>query len=475
MPEDSINLNAAIDAQAPPKRFASIPTDIAFVANSQFGYVVSLAGDAAFRVDFSAEVPTVGVAGVANFLATGKSPRGIAVFGSNAYTVNEVSRSISVLNLAAQSTVTENLESSPQPTTPAAVAALKGQRFFETGLARWSANGWVSCAACHPGGLTDNVTWVFPTGPRQTIDLTGTWTPDGLTQRVLNWTAIFDELHDFELNTRGVAGGTGAIVTDVGLNADGSANVAAQTSLVGNDFNLGSAKALALEGATAAEWDDIEAYLVSVRTPRARAVDVAAVTRGRAVFASANCQNCHGGALWTLSERYYAPVKDSDFTTLTLASQGVATVGQVRPDQVRTVDMSLMHVLENDDADAPARHSCVVRKVGTFDEAGPDNRGAAEVRANGNAAQGADGFNVPSLLGVGRTAPYLHNGAAESLEQLLDPNGAFQAHLRAGNLVFVPSAGDVADLIAFLNAIDDDTAPFAVPAGQRFCPTGITP
>jgi hypothetical protein len=76
---------------------------------------------------------------------------------------------------------------------------------------------------------------------------------------------------------------------------------------------------------------------------------------------------------------------------------------------------------------------------------------------------------------VGRTAPYLHNGAAESLEQLLDPNGAFQAHLRAGNLVFVPSAGDVADLIAFLNAIDDDTEAFAVPAGQRFCPSVVTP
>jgi hypothetical protein len=29
---------------------------------------------------------------------------------------------------------------------------------------------------------------------------------------VLNWTGIFDEIHDFELNTRGNSGGVGAIV-----------------------------------------------------------------------------------------------------------------------------------------------------------------------------------------------------------------------------------------------------------------------
>jgi hypothetical protein len=216
VPSDALNLNAAIASQAAPKRFASIPVDVAFVEDTELGYVVSLAADAAFRIDFGPDEPVVGVAGVRNFLETGKSPTGIAVRGNNAWTYNEVGRSITVIDLAGQTTVTLDVASAPQPTDPVEVSALRGQRFFNTGLARWSNNAWVACAACHPGGQTDNVTWSFPAGPRQTIDLSGTFNADGTIQRVLNWTAIVDEIHDFEGNTRGVAGGTGAIVSDAG-------------------------------------------------------------------------------------------------------------------------------------------------------------------------------------------------------------------------------------------------------------------
>jgi hypothetical protein len=127
---------------------------------------------------------------------------------------------------------------------------------LHTGLGRWSANGWVSCAACHPHGTTDNVTWSFPAGPRQTSDTSATFDKTGDVQRILNWTAIFDEVHDFELNTRGVAGGTGAIVSDAMLNMNGTPNVAARIDFVGpggiadpkNGFNKGSAAAVALTG-----------------------------------------------------------------------------------------------------------------------------------------------------------------------------------------------------------------------------------
>ena len=36
-------------------------------------------------------------------------------------------------------------------------------------------NGWSSCASCHDDGHSDNVTWIFETGPRQTIPLEGTF------------------------------------------------------------------------------------------------------------------------------------------------------------------------------------------------------------------------------------------------------------------------------------------------------------
>ena len=56
--------------------------------------------------------------------------------------------------------------------------------------------------------------------------------------------------------------------------------------------------------------------------------------------------------------------------------------------------------------------------------------------------QGVDGFNVPSLLGVSMGGPYLHNGAAASLDDLLD--AWFAAHTRSVNPNFVPTAEEPA-------------------------------
>lgn len=476
----TVNLNALVDAQLAPKRFVAIPADIAFAPNSDFGYVASLASDSVLRVDWSVAPPVAGSPSGASFLPASLSPTGIAISGTTAYVYNEVARSVTVTDLAAQETVAE-VDAAPQPAGAAEADVLAGQRFFNTGLARWSANGWVSCASCHPFGTTDNVTWTFPAGPRQSIDLTSTFDASGSVQRILNWSAIFDEVHDFELNTRGVANGTGAIVSDAGLNADGTPNTDARIDFVGpggagnpiNGFNRGSAAAVAAGGATPDDWDHIEDYIRSLRSPHARTVTEGDPEAGRQVFLDAGCQNCHGGALWTLSERYYNPLLNSDASTVTLAEAGVADVGDVRADQLASTDTSTFSVIDVDGNGPPHRHSCVVRRVGTFDEAGPDGRGAAEIRQNGGAAQGVDGFNVPSLLGIGMGAPFLHNGAAATLEELLSDD--FGSHLRSGNQVFSPTDEQRADLVAFLQSIDDDTETVAVPSGQQFCPTGFAP
>lgn len=472
----SANLSELVSALEGEKRFVAVPASIDFVAGSPFAYVASMTSNSVLRVSYEGASPVAGSPSGANFLPTAPSPTGIAIRETTAYTYNQVGRSISRIDLASQTTTDMAVASAPQPTDAGDQEALLGERFFNTGLARWSTGAWVGCVACHPGGTTDNVTWVFPAGPRQTVDTSATFDAPGTTQRILNWTAIFDEIHDFELNTRGVAGGVGAIVSDPAL------DVASRIDFVGpggpgnpqNAFNVGSSGAIARSGAVPEDWDAIEAYVRTIRTPvgAARGGDPVA---GRAVFETAQCNNCHGGSLWTLSERYYTPIQDGDLRTLTLADAGIADVGDVRADQLRTTDTSAMNVLENDANGPPQRHSCVVRNVGTFDADGPEGRGAPEVRQNGGNAQGVDGFNVPSLLNIGLGAPYLHNGAAESLEELLDPEGAFTAHLRAGNQVFTPSAEDIANLIAFLHSIDDSTPTIAVPAGQRFCPEGVVP
>jgi hypothetical protein len=333
------------------------------------------------------------------------------------------------------------------------------------------------------------VTWSFPAGPRQTVDTSASFNAAGTEQRILNWTAIFDEVHDFELNTRGVAGGTGAIVNDTALSANGTANTAVQINIVGaggvadpvNAFNRGSARGAALTGATPDDWDAIEAYIASLRAPHGSTRLDGDALAGRTVFAEAGCDNCHSGSLWTISRRTYTPAfnlddgTDLDERLLTMLAAGIASLQDVRPDQVTSTDPAQLTVLDNDTNGAPARHVCVSRIVGTFDVDGPTNHGAEELRQNGGPAQGVDGFNIPSLLGVARGAPFLHNGSAETLEELFDPTGDFTNHLRAGNQVFSPTAQQQADLIAFVKSIDDETEPYTLKPQQDFCPSNVPP
>ena len=476
-----VNLNQLVDEQAAPRRFASVPVDLAFSAGSPAAWVASILSNSLLRVDFGADPVRAG-SETANFLGTGLSPTGVAISGGTAYVYNLVSRSVTAIDLASQAAAGPDVESAPQPFDADERSALRGQRFFNTGLARWSANGWVGCIGCHPFGTTDNVTWTFPAGPRQTVDTSATFDRSGNIQRILNWTAIFDEIHDFELNTRGVANGTGAIVSSADLNADGSPNLSARIDFVGpggvanpaNAFNGGSAKAVAESGATPEDWNDIEAFIKSIRSPRAAVPASRRVERGRRVFEEeGRCQYCHGGVLWTLAERYYAPELDQDFQDLSLAEAGVEDLGAVPASQVSSTNPAGLSVIAPDANGAPLRHTCTVRIVGTFGARGPDDRGALEIRQNGGNAQGIGGFNVPSLLGTSMGAPYLHNGAAETLEDLFDPQGLFQTHLRAGNPGFHPSRRDVANLIAFLRSIDEDTEVIPVPDDLRFCPEGL--
>ena len=475
----TVNLSELVAALAGEKRFAAVPHDIAFVPGTDLAYIATLTANAVLRVNFGAEPPEAGAANN-NFLTTDPSPTGIAIFEAEAFTYNEVGRSVSRIDLAAQETIDPSITSEALPSAGSGESdALIGQKFFNTGLKRWSKGAWIGCVGCHPMGTTDNVTWVFPAGPRQTVDTSATFDQGASTQRILNWTAIFDEVHDFELNTRGVANGVGAIVSDAELDIVNRINFvgAGGVGNPDNGFNVGSAKGVNDDDGVLEDWDRIEDYIASIRAPRGRSVTAGDPEVGRAMFEAGKCNNCHGGTLWTLSERYYTPQRDGDLRNVTFGDEDVTSFGAVRADQVGISegDLATTPILTTDGNGPPHRHVCSVRIVGTFDADGPAARGADEIRQNGNAAQGVDGFNVPSLLNINMGAPYLHNGAAESLEALLDPSGDFVAHLQAGNQVFSPSTQELADLIAFLQGIDDTTTTIAVPGAQQFCPEGVVP
>ena len=106
------------------------------------------------------------------------------------------------------------------PGSPAEVVAAGAEMFFSSrgsfdrpaGTAvstteRLSSEGWQGCASCHFKGLTDGVVWEFGSGPRKSVPLNPTFNPRNRSQqRILNYSAIFDELEDFEANVRNVSG-----------------------------------------------------------------------------------------------------------------------------------------------------------------------------------------------------------------------------------------------------------------------------
>ena len=65
------------------------------------------------------------------------------------------------------------------------------------------------------------------------------------------------------------------------------------------------------------------------------------------------------------------------------------------------------------------------------------------------------GFDTPSLWGVGQTGPWLHDGSAATLEEVL----ANPRHLFAGldGEAVEVSPEQLADLVAFLKTISSET------------------
>lgn len=476
------------------RRFLNMPNAIDFVNrdDAAIGYVTAAGSDIVLRVAFNQD-GTVSVGAPSAFnIPTGQNPTGLIVThrvnDAGAFVSNLISRDVSVLSFANQSKV-KDVVSTEQPVKGTREFDIwRGKRFFNTSTGIWSKEGWGSCQSCHPMGLTDNVTWQFAAGPRQTIALDGQYASDDPTDmRALNWTAIFDETDDFENNTRGTSGGTGAIRNAAGpiVSAPAgappfSAVVMEDGATVENHQNLsGSMKFLSRNTEvcnneeTCPNWDQIDLYIQTIRSSNGYVADAPSIDRGRLVFQDGGCNKCHSGPKWTVSRTFYSPELFSGDLGERLfeANRALQTPLDARslqsiglPANVN-VDATL---LAGDDSDGgtPAliRQACNVRNVGTFGAEG----GAEELRANQQPAQGLNGFNPPSLLSIATGAPYFHNGAAESLAAIFEDR--FNVHLTSGNVNFYPTQGEREDLAAFLLSIDETTTPFDIIPESVICP-----
>jgi len=384
--------------------------------------------------------------------------------GQRAYVNNELNTSMSALNLTDNTVIARDIESSapPAPGTQAH-RNLVGKLAFFTALGipdkldntgdgqfdvalrdinplanrgKASNNGWSGCASCHDDGHSDNVTWIFETGPRQTIPLEGTFARNNLNdQRILNWSAVRGSNTDFNNNARGIQGGTGFATSVDGV--DKTAQV----------FNHGPTKGISDSLDAMSEW------VATVRAPIMPAIAANTEANGRALF-TANCASCHGGAKWTKSRTaglyldnpllQADPVGPAFFTGGPPKNDaGVALAGP----QVVSVERAAkgkLFMLDN---------------VGTFSPTNPiEIRGAAAV--NGQTTQGflpfgAGGFNSPSLLGVAYSGPYFHDGSSHTLEDVAARHRLGDAPATIASTL---SAQDLADLLSFVRSIDDGTA-----------------
>jgi hypothetical protein len=515
---------ALFDASATPddganRRMPLIPSDIAFVPSKPVGYVSAYGSDAVFRFAYNGDgsLKEVG-SSTQKFIdlaptgiPAGKLPIGIAIANvamSRAVVLNENTRNLSILSFATQTSVA-TIESSPLPTPGSLPDQINnGRRFFVTGTGRWSFKGqaWNSCEACHPQGLSDNVTWFFARGPRQTISLDATFDKVSGEQRLLNWTAIFDEIQDFELNTRGNSGGVGAIVYAVStppsiadrIIFDGTTPLPGQqaSATLENGLN-GSTKSLMPGGpntpvSAIGNFNDIEAYLRTIRPPRALVtLSPSDVSAGATLFSQNNCAGCHGTRMWTLSRVFYTP-SDTNNAPMTGALINSSY----------TVDLNFPPALNPASAGtgrtAPLRFNgtnpgandqinCALRAVGSFPmilDTGANGIAISGVRVRevrqdmATPAQGATGFNPPSLLGMSVGAPFFHAGNARTLEEVFDPT--FEPHYTAFSSNFLigsDRATQIRQLAAYLLAIDGDSPPVAPPLratlgfDPQTCPT----
>jgi hypothetical protein len=496
------------------RRYPAVPADIGFVKGGGVGYVVANAADSVFRVRYDlAAASTITEVGAPNqtFInlnptgiaadKSGQNPIGIATTNQDAhkryaFVANDVTRNVSIIDFNTQAVAGPNVEGAlvvrsanlPAPNSTEDKIR-KGKRFFNTATGRWSlkGQGWNGCQSCHMDGLSDNVTWFFARGPRQSTSLDGSFSkknPDD--QRIFNWTAIVDEISDFEGNTRGISGGVGAIVHTkssppnvndrIDLAALGHANLAGSAEQV-----VATSNPLALaQPNVLTDWEEIKEYVKTIRPPRKPSnLDGAKIAAGRTIFQSdGTCQGCHGGDKWTISTRFYTPSKEQSDA---LAAKTWAPPSGFPTALLPASDQRFMR-FANGNAAAFDQFQCILRPVGTFAKGDALIGQAIELRqdmttpAQGNQLNG-NGFNPPSLFGVSVGAPYLHGGGAATLESLFSTT--FKTHYQAiSPNLFAESdpaerAAKVEELVHFLLSIDEETQTIGAPTpgaqGGDFC------
>jgi len=517
----NLNLGARVPEGGKNRLFFANPWAIAFTNQSGAGnaYVVSAGSDLLVKlnVDASGVLTFTGGVSTARYVdlgdpnnATtsgrnaGKNPLGLVIRNdeyadTKAYVMNYVGRSVTVVNLTtdAVSSVIP-LQALPVPGTTDEQQLVGKEIFFSTRgnferppgttvatTNRLSSEGWQACASCHFNGWTDGTVWKFAAGPRKSVPLNGTWSPhDPDDQRILNYSAIFDEVQDFEANIRNVSGPgpvSGAFDKNHGLIIGDTGDINSAPTVV-NAFgkaNAGRPQLTVKLAGSGTSWPALDALKewvrFGIRTPNGAltTTELSSPTRpgitgnsdttgglsatnvvpGRRLFLQAGCATCHGGSKWSLSSKdFISPPVGLELATegdpLPVAGNPVSTTQYLHR---FLFDVGSFNLNVNGNGNLIAGTNAIGAEE--LNEKGLDGLGK-DYNADGKGI----GFNIPSLLGIWHLPPYYHNGACETLACAVANTAHRRKGLLAGQSDPLNSAGTQADVVEFLKTLDANTA-----------------
>jgi cytochrome c peroxidase len=238
-------------------------------------------------------------------------------------------------------------------------------------------NHWVACASCHLEGRSDAVTWKFVQGPRDTPTNAGGLLDTGFLFRTADRTRVQDYWQTIDVEQ-------------------------------GGHFDRDDAAQRPLLDALAEYVNYAIPTPVPPSTDAAHtlsASELAALrARGERVFEDTGCGTCHSGAAKT----------DSGTGNTALDLSG-PTVSSVTPGGVLLHDVGTCV-----SADAGPSHDVTHSASPSRDVAHSDSpsRDVAHSDIDGHARE-ACAFDTPQLRGLWDSAPYLHDGSAATLADVL--------------------------------------------------------
>jgi YVTN family beta-propeller protein len=248
-------------------------------------------------------------------------------------------------------------------------------------------NHWVACASCHLEGRSDAVTWLFSQGPRDTPTNAGGLLDTGFLFRTADRTRVEDYWRTINVEQ-------------------------------GGHFAISNAGQAALLGSLAHFVNYAIPAPVAPSTDRAHALTGATLdalrSRGEAIFQAVGCPSCHSGPAKTDS--------GEGNPTLDLTGPAVST---------STPGGVLLHDVGTCVTSAP------FPDVAHDDIVGDPRSGCA--------------FDTPALRGLADSAPYLHNGSAAALEDVIPT--MILASTPDGGTPPTLSSDDTAALVEYLRSL----------------------